>query len=91
MITSRPPTAVTTPFALDPGRGERGADRVGDDAWIHDFTFDDRVGEQRRDRDLHELRIAAPVIDDCDLDETGSDVESDCRLLATEERHVGGR
>jgi hypothetical protein len=27
------------------------------------------------------------VIDDCDFDEARSDVEPDCRLLATEERH----
>jgi len=78
-------------LALDAGGGERGTNRVGDDARVHHFTFDDRVCEQGRDRDLHELRIAATVIDDCYLDETGADIESDCRLLATEERHVGGR
>ena len=78
-------------LALDAGGGERGANRVGDDAGIHHFTFDDRIGEQRCDGDLHELRVAATVIDDGDLDESGSDIESDCRLLATEERHDGGR
>ena len=53
---------------LDAGGGERGANRVGDDAGIHHFTFDDRIREQWRDGDLHELRIAATVIDDCYLD-----------------------
>ena len=87
MITSRPPTAVTTPLRLDAGGGERAANRVGDDAGIHDFTFDDRVGEQRRDGDPNELGFASSVIDDCDLDQPRPDVETDCRLLATEERH----
>ncbi len=53
---------------LDAGGTERGANRVGDDAGIHHFTFDDRVCEQRCDRDLHELRIATTMIDDCYLD-----------------------
>ena len=44
---------------LDAGRGERALDRLGDDAGIHHFAFDDGVGEQRRDRDLDELRLAS--------------------------------
>ena len=57
MITSRPPTAVTIFLPLTPGGFERGANRVGDDARVHDLAFDDRVGEQRRDGDLGRARV----------------------------------
>ena len=63
MITSRPPTAVTTSFVVDAGAGQCRLNRVGDDARVHDFAFDDRVGEQRRDRDANELRLALRMVD----------------------------
>jgi hypothetical protein len=74
-------------LGLRAGAGERGADRVGDDAGVHDLALDDRIREQRRDRHLHELGLAAAVVDDRDLDETGADVEADRCLLLAEERH----
>ena len=77
--------------AWSAGGCERSANCVCDDAGVHHLTFDDRVCEQRRDGDLDELRVAATMIDDCYLDQSGADIESDCGLLATEERHVGGR
>ena len=43
MITSRPPTAVTTFFALMPAEAMQPLDRFGDDAGVHDFAFDDGV------------------------------------------------
>ncbi len=63
MITSRPPTAVTTAFVVTPALASAGLNRVGDDAGVHDFAFDDRVGEERRDRHANELRLALRVID----------------------------
>jgi len=64
MITSRPPTAVTTPSLMPAAASAvRIASATMPDPSLH---FDDRIGEERCDRDLHELRIAT-VIDDCYL------------------------
>ena len=87
MMTSRPPTAVTTCLRLHARGGERALDRFGDDAGIHDFALDDGVGEQRHDRGLDELRLLLGVIDDRDLDQSGADVEADRGFLATEQCH----
>ena len=75
-------------FQLDFGLLERVAHRVSDDRRVHDFTLDDRVGEQWRDRDLGQLGFGPAVIDHGYFDETRADVESDRRFLAAEERHV---
>ena len=68
-------------------RGERALDRFGDDAGIHHLTFHDRVGEQRHDRDLDQLRLLLGVIDDRDLDESRPDVQADRGFLSTEQCH----
>ena len=52
MITSRPPTAVTTCLGLDAGGGHEALDRLGDDARVHDLALDDRVVHHRGERDL---------------------------------------
>ena len=63
---------------------ERDSYRVGDDSRIHDLALDDGVGWEHGDGDFDELRLAASMIDDGYLDESGADIESDCGLLATE-------
>ena len=82
-MTSRPPTAVTTLLAFDAGGVERSADRVGDDAGVHHFAFDDCVGRKRGDCDFDQLGRALAMIDNGDLDQARSNVEPYCRLPAT--------
>ena len=67
--------------------GERGLNRFGNDARVHHFAFDDRVGEQRRDRHANELWLALRMIDDSDLDQARADVETDGCLFPTEQGH----
>ena len=74
-------------FRRHAGAGERGLNRLGDDARVHDFAFDDGVGEQRRDGHANELGLALRVVDDSDLDQARTDVETDGCLFPTEQGH----
>ncbi len=80
-------------LAGDAGLLQAGGDRIGHDPGVHNFAFDDGVRQKRRDRHPNQLGLRLAVIDHRDLDQAGSDVESDGCLLATEKRHreVRGR
>jgi hypothetical protein len=56
--------------SLDTALLQRHADRVRHDAGVHDLALDDGIRQERRDDDARELRLAATVVDDRDLDES---------------------
>ena len=74
-------------LGADAGIIECGTDRIGHDAGIHHFAFDDCVGLKLCNRDFHQLGCSLAVIDYRDLDEARSNIETDCRFPAAEERH----
>jgi hypothetical protein len=51
---------------------------------IHDFAVDDRVVGKRCDRDSNQLWGRLRVVDEGDLDEARSDVDSHSSLLPAE-------
>ncbi len=83
MITSRPPTAITTCFVLMPAEAEA-LDRIGDDAGIHDFALDDGVIDDTGVGHLGQDRIADAVSNGDQLDQAGPDVQGHSGLLAAE-------
>ena len=87
MITSRPPTAVTTSRVVTPAAARQPGDGLGDDARVHDFAFDNRVGEQRRDGDFDELGLGLGMIDHGHFDEAGTDIETHRGLLTAKKCH----
>ena len=87
MITSRPPTATTTSFALIWASLEELRDRVGDDGGIHHFALDDGIVGDAGEGHLFEHRLTRGVIDHHDLDVAAADVEPDGGARTGEERH----
>jgi hypothetical protein len=72
-------------LGLDAARGHEAADRVGDQALVHDLAFDDGVVDDFRRGDLREDRLAAPMRDLHELDQPAADVQGHGGLLPTEQ------
>src|SRR5262249_56824534 len=68
---------------FDARRLEQAPNSLRNQARVHDFALDDRVGGDLGGRDLSQLGFAAPVIDHHEFDDAGADIEADRRFFAT--------
>ncbi len=74
---------------LDAGCGQETANRLRNDARVHDLALDNGVGRHLGGRDLHQLGLGARMVHHHQLDDAGADVEADRRLLSTQKPEQG--
>src|SRR5216117_1075587 len=84
-----PPDGGDDRPVLHPGRGKQPPDRLSDDAGVHDLALDDGVGRHLGGRHLDQLRLAATMVDDHQLDDAGADIEADRGFFAAQEPKRG--
>src|SRR5262249_36066527 len=74
-------------LCLDPRRGEKALDGIGDKGWVHHLALDDCVAHHRGERNLGEDWLPGAMRDGDELDQPASDIQGHGGRVATEQCH----
>src|SRR5436190_1274844 len=74
---------------LDAGRGKQPPDRLRHEPGVHDLTLDDGIGGDLGCGNLHELRLAAGMVDHGQLDDAGTDIQAHRGFFAAQQPEEG--